>query len=158
MFLKNIMSKFKNKKNKNAFTLIEMLIVVGIIGLLLAMIIPNFTKLREQAKNRANIANGQKLLDMLESYYLSTGTYPQASGTAYIADLLSTLTGYVATDTTNLNGTAKDFVNPFTGASYTGTANNSGNISVGFAANEQGLILQIYGQTTSVIKKIDSSQ
>lgn len=154
MFQKNIMSKLKNK---NAFTLIEMLIVVGIIGLLLAMIVPRFTTLREQAKNRANIANGHKLLDMLESYYLATGSYPFDGTSKYISSLLtSTLTAHIAEDTTNLNGSNKVFVNPHTGTDYSGENANSGNIKVTFGASEQGLKIEIYGRTTSVIKTIDA--
>ena len=157
--IKNDYTFNQTRKNKRraGFTLIEMLIVVGIIGLLLAMLIPRFHSLREQTKNRTNVANGQKLLDMLESYYLQNGSYPiEATNTTSIQALLTGgLTSFVATDTTNY-GTATKFVNPFTGATYgTGTA-GTGDISVTF--KDGGILLKVYGAGTDTIKEIDGSQ
>lgn len=146
---------FYNKKNNiSAFSLIELLVVLGIIGFLLAILIPRFTSFREQSKNRVNIANGHKLIDMLESYYLASGSYPYATGTQYIATLLTALSNHVAEDTTNLSGSNIAFVNPFSGNSYSGTAANSGNISVEFSS--EGTLVKIYGKTTTVIKTINA--
>ena len=49
--MENIMKKFKNK---SAFTLIEMLIVLFIIAILLILIIPNITKNIDTAKDNRN--------------------------------------------------------------------------------------------------------
>jgi len=45
------------QKHRAAFTLIEIMIVVGIIGLLMAVAIPNITKARKSAQRTACIAN-----------------------------------------------------------------------------------------------------
>ena len=50
--MENIMKKFKNK---SAFTLIEMLIVLFIIAILLILIIPNITKNIDTAKDNTNV-------------------------------------------------------------------------------------------------------
>ena len=50
--MKNIIKKFKNK---DAFTLIEMLIVLFIIAILLILIIPNITKNIDTAKDNTNV-------------------------------------------------------------------------------------------------------
>ena len=51
--MENIMKKFKNK---SAFTLIEMLIVLFIIAILLILIIPNITKNIDTAKDKSSEA------------------------------------------------------------------------------------------------------
>lgn len=50
--MENIMKKFKNK---SAFTLIEMLIVLFIIAILLILIIPNITKNIDTAKDNKTV-------------------------------------------------------------------------------------------------------
>ena len=50
--MKNLREKMKNKK---AFTLIEMLIVLFIIAILLILIIPNITKNIDTAKDNMNV-------------------------------------------------------------------------------------------------------
>lgn len=50
--MENIMKKFKNK---DGFTLIEMLIVLFIIAILLILIIPNITKNIDTAKDKTNV-------------------------------------------------------------------------------------------------------
>ena len=50
--MKKIIQKLKNKE---AFTLIEMLIVLFIIAILLILIIPNITKNIDTAKDNTNV-------------------------------------------------------------------------------------------------------
>ena len=50
--MKKIIQKFKNK---DGFTLIEMLIVLFIIAILLILIIPNITKNIDTAKDNTNV-------------------------------------------------------------------------------------------------------
>ena len=61
---------------KNAFTLIELLIVVAIIGILAAIAVPNFLNAQVRAKI-AKVESEMKSIDTaLESYRLDNNMYP----------------------------------------------------------------------------------
>ena len=74
--MENIMKKFKNK---DGFTLIEMLIVLFIIAILLILIIPNITKNIDTAKDNTNvqelllflIKNNIRYIDFTSVYYVN---------------------------------------------------------------------------------------
>ena len=74
------MEKIKQKlKEKKAFTLIEMLIVLFIIAILLILIIPNITKNIDTAKDNTNvqelllflIKNNIRYIDFTSVYYVN---------------------------------------------------------------------------------------
>src|SRR5436309_12967633 len=48
-------------KSKRAFTLVEIMIVVLIIGILLAIAVPNFMKARDNSRAKSCIANLQQI-------------------------------------------------------------------------------------------------
>jgi type IV pilus assembly protein PilA len=60
-------------KNKNAFTLVEIMIVVVIIGLLAAMAIPAFQKVRTASQDKAVLNNARQLSSGADQYYLENG-------------------------------------------------------------------------------------
>lgn len=66
------------RKNENGFTLIEMLIVLFVIGVILAIALPNLTKTGDSAKAKADEANIQVLLAQAENYRLVEGEYPES--------------------------------------------------------------------------------
>lgn len=79
---------------KQAFTLIEILIVVILLGILAAIVIPQFTSASEQAQTSAVKSDLQTVRTQLELYKMRTvaeggggGSYP--AGTA--AEMLTTL-------------------------------------------------------------------
>lgn len=62
---------------KRGFSLVEMLVVLGIIALLSAILLPIFKGLRESVYKHQCISNLQKLYHAIKMYYLDTGTYPE---------------------------------------------------------------------------------
>ena len=62
---------------KNAFTLIELLIVVAIIGILAAIAVPNFLNAQMKAKVSKAVSNMRAINSALEMYMLDKGTYPR---------------------------------------------------------------------------------
>lgn len=75
-----INDSFRKRKNTpgNAFTLIELLIVVAIIGILAAIAVPNFLHAQIRAKVSRVEADLRTLATALESYHLTFGNYPVA--------------------------------------------------------------------------------
>ena len=66
-----------NYKNKQGFTLIEIMLVVIIIGILAAMVIPNLAGRGEDARNKAAKADIEaNLAASLDLYELDNGQYP----------------------------------------------------------------------------------
>ena len=71
------MSKFVNKVRRG-FTLVEIMIVVLIIGILLAIAIPNFVRARNTSRGKACQANLKQIDSATEQYLMDnrTTTYP----------------------------------------------------------------------------------
>lgn len=84
--------------NRSAFTLIELLIVVAIIGILAAIAIPNFLNAQVRAKVSRAEAEMRNMAIALESYHVDFGVYPPAGDES---DLRSTpaepFEGYLST-------------------------------------------------------------
>lgn len=66
---------FKNKKQKG-FTLLELLVVIGIIGLLASILIVNLTGARRKARDTKRIADIRVMQTAAEDYYGKNGKYP----------------------------------------------------------------------------------
>ncbi len=80
-------------KSKKGFTLVEIMIVVVIIGLLAAMAVPAFQKVRETSQEKTITNNLRQLASGADQYFLEEGKTTVAS-----ADLLGSA-GYVKTFT-----------------------------------------------------------
>lgn len=73
--VKILLKHKQNLKNK-AFTLIELLIVISIIGLLASMILASTVKIRLTARNAKRIGDLKQIQTALELYYNDNGSYP----------------------------------------------------------------------------------
>src|SRR5476651_1271769 len=88
----------KITSNNKGFTLVEIMIVVVIIGLLAAMAIPAFQKVRTNSQDKAVLNNARQLSAGADQYYLENGV-----STVTLSDLIGPTT-YVKA----LNSVAKE--------------------------------------------------
>jgi len=134
------------------FTLVEILIVVVILGILAAIVIPQFTSASESAKASSLVTQLQSLRSQLELYQLEhNGDYPaQATFWAQITEI------------TELDGTTpeagddeygpylrKEVTNPFEN-SITIVGDTTGEVDTGAAAG----VGFIYNEDTGEIKAV----
>jgi type IV pilus assembly protein PilA len=89
----------KTNNNTKGFTLVEIMIVVVIIGLLAAMAIPAFQKVRTSSQDKAVLNNARQLSAGADQYYLENGV-----STVTLTDLLGP-TSYVKALNTVANET-----------------------------------------------------
>jgi len=64
------------KQSIKAFTLIELVVVIAIIGILTAFAVPNFMAARERARDIQRKNDLKQLQNVLEMYKLDYGKYP----------------------------------------------------------------------------------
>src|SRR5687768_16567327 len=82
----------KLSRNASAFTLVEVMIVVSIIGLLAAISIPNYVKSRETTFRKTCMANLRQLEGAIQSWALET---KKSSGDPVVSDELFGTNGYL---------------------------------------------------------------
>jgi type IV pilus assembly protein PilA len=84
-------------QSKKGFTLVEIMIVVVIIGLLAAMAIPAFTKVRENSQNKTIINNLRQIASGAQQHFLETGQTQAAEadviGTDKYVRVIATVAG-----------------------------------------------------------------
>jgi prepilin-type N-terminal cleavage/methylation domain-containing protein len=86
---------------KNAFTLVELLVVISIIGVLTAVLMMNLVGARERAKDTRTIQSLSNLKNALRMYYNDNNTYPlslASLGSTYVSDLDTVGLGYTQLD------------------------------------------------------------
>lgn len=66
----------KNTQKRNAFTLIEIMVVIIILGLLAAFVIPNITGKSEEAKQKLVCVQMKSLAEGLKMFKIDNGSYP----------------------------------------------------------------------------------
>lgn len=75
---------------RKAFTLVELLIVVIILGILAAVVVPQFSDASEDARLSSLTTNLQTIRGQLELYKIQQGVYPPS---ASFATVMTTLAG-----------------------------------------------------------------
>jgi type II secretion system protein G len=71
------------RRDRRGFTLIELLIVVAIIGIIVAIAIPNLLNAIQRAKQKRTMADMRSIGTAAEAYAVDTNRYPAAAGWAY---------------------------------------------------------------------------
>ncbi len=66
----------KRKKNKNAFTLVEVMVVLAILGLLISAALPRFAGRTEEARLQATRLQIENLSAALDTFEFDCGRYP----------------------------------------------------------------------------------
>ncbi|MEW6236512.1 MAG: prepilin-type N-terminal cleavage/methylation domain-containing protein [Candidatus Omnitrophota bacterium] len=84
------------KINNHAFTLIELLIVVAIIGVLAAIAVPNFLNAQIRAKVSKTVGEMRNFVTAQEMYRLDCNSYPPHFHTPWQNKFLTTPISYVA--------------------------------------------------------------
>ncbi len=105
-------------KSRKGFTLVEIMIVVVIIGLLAAMAIPAFQKVRSSSQDKAVLNNLRQLSSAADQYFLEKGVTSVGS-----SDLVGTNTSqYIKQILTVAQETYTTAINQGQGVTATGVA------------------------------------
>lgn len=85
------------RKDTSGFTLIEIMIVVLIIGILLAIAVPNFVTSRERTRKKACIENLWKIQFAKDSYMMTNNRPNTTPASEFTDDKLYGSNGFVQT-------------------------------------------------------------
>lgn len=73
----------RNRRNNKAFTLVEILIVVVILGILAAIVVPQFTNATQDAQTGNLRSQIKSISNQIELYKARTNNYPDLVGNGW---------------------------------------------------------------------------
>src|SRR5438552_17304944 len=68
----------RSNRGQNAFTLVELLLVLVMLGMLAAIVIPKFSGRTEQAREQQAVTQVSTFKTALDAFEIDTGNYPKA--------------------------------------------------------------------------------
>lgn len=68
-----------SRRRRHAFSLMELLAVVTILGIIAAIIVPRVTTSSDTAKAKVNAHNKGTINSAIERYYIETGSWPSTN-------------------------------------------------------------------------------
>lgn len=87
------------RKRRDAFTLIELLIVIGIIAILALIAVPNFLEAQVRAKVARSVADMRSIATALEAYCVDYQSYPIDDGQySTVPTCVTTPVAYMSTN------------------------------------------------------------
>jgi general secretion pathway protein G len=120
------------KRNTRGFTLVEILIVVIILGILAAIVIPQFTNASNDARNNSVASTLQTLRSQIELYKIQHADAPPAANKMWTNMLFASDT----TGNTTAGGTTTTYpLGPYVQAAPVNPANGQSAIGGGAATN-----------------------
>jgi general secretion pathway protein G len=131
-------------KAKSGFTLVEILIVVVILGILAAIVIPQFTEASTEAKLSSLVSDLQTIRSQIELYKIQhNDLYPgqdTAADAIDLADFVADLTGYTTVDGATAAAPGAGVFGPYLQKIPTNQFSNSQTV-VGTTAATDGWVL-----------------
>jgi prepilin-type N-terminal cleavage/methylation domain-containing protein len=139
------------KKNQEGFTLIELMVVIVIIGILVAIALPNFIGATDRAKVANVKSNAHTIQTMLESYGVDFGgKYPDT-----VANLKSEAqTGAYWKSVSNPFDGSADALEDHNGATFT----KGGMVGYNMTAGSDKTKYFIYGSDKNKVRVKDKGQ
>ena len=67
---------YKDSVSIKGFTLVEILIVIGVIGIIVSLVLPSLLDVREKTKDDQRVADLKSVAQSLELFKLKCGFYP----------------------------------------------------------------------------------